>query len=36
MISAYSPSSDREAVVAVWVEAEERGHAINTAQQHGE
>lgn len=31
-----SPSSDGEAVVAVWVEAKERGHAVNTAQQHGQ
>lgn len=30
------PSSGGEAVVAVWMEAEERGHAVNTAQQHGQ
>lgn len=30
------PRSGREAVVAVWVEAEERGKAVNTAQQHGQ
>lgn len=31
-----SPSSSGEAVVAVWMEAKERSHTVNTAQQHGQ
>lgn len=31
-----SPSSGGEAAVAVWVEAEERSHTVNAAQQHGQ